>query len=76
MGPKSGWGGVVRLSQTRPIPRSPDGDNKKSVCWSQLLKVIKVRVNSFFETCPLLCSSVAALDSFTSLLHGDIHNRL
>ena len=30
MGPKSGtvgWGGV-RLSQTRPIPRSPDGDNK------------------------------------------------
>ena len=27
MGPKSGWGGVVRLSQTSPIPRSPDGDN-------------------------------------------------
>ena len=43
MGPKSGWGGgVVRLSQTSPIPRSPDGDNKKEcrgtgtdrlVCW-------------------------------------------
>ena len=28
MGPKSGWGGgVVRLSETSPIPRSPDGDN-------------------------------------------------
>ena len=27
MGPKSGWGGVG-LSQTSPIPRSPDGDNK------------------------------------------------
>ena len=25
VGPKSGWGGVG-LSQTRPIPRSPDGD--------------------------------------------------
>ena len=28
MGPKSGWGVVVWLSQTSPIPRSPDGDNK------------------------------------------------
>ena len=26
MGPKSRWGGVGLLSQTRPIPRSPDGD--------------------------------------------------
>ena len=26
MGPV-GWGGVWLLSQTRPIPRSPDGDN-------------------------------------------------
>ena len=24
------WGGVVRLSQTSPIPRSPDGDNNPS----------------------------------------------
>ena len=29
MGPKSGWGGPDRLCQTSPIPRSPDGDNKK-----------------------------------------------
>ena len=31
MGPKSRWGGVGWsgwLSQTSPIPRSPDGDNK------------------------------------------------
>ena len=42
--------------------------NKKTVCSSELLKVIKVRVNSFFETCPLLSSSVAALDSLASLL--------
>ena len=31
VGPKScggvGWGGPVQLSQTSPIPRSPDGDN-------------------------------------------------
>ena len=33
VGPKSRWGGVgpgpVRLSQTSPIPRSPDGDNNE-----------------------------------------------
>ena len=25
-----GWGGVRLLSQTRPIPRSPDGDNNRA----------------------------------------------
>ena len=29
MGPKSRWGGVRLLFQTRPIPRSPDGDKKE-----------------------------------------------
>ena len=27
-----GWGGVRLLSQTSPIPRSPDGDNKDFYC--------------------------------------------
>ena len=31
VGPKSRWGGWDRSSQTRPIPRSPDGD-KKGLC--------------------------------------------
>ena len=29
MGPKSRWGGVRLLSQTRPIPRSPNGDKNE-----------------------------------------------
>ena len=50
MGPKSrsgpvGWGGVG-LSQTSPIPRSPDGD--KNILY--VSKVINIFVKVFFMT--------------------------
>ena len=41
VGPKSGWGGVGwgpdRLCQTSPIPRSPDGDNKRGAPVTQYI---------------------------------------